>query len=196
MNEDWNLRCPEELSEIQHATEIAGFRMASDPLTGSLLRVLAASKPAGVFLELGTGTGMGASWLLSGMDAASTLETVDHDAAVVSIARRFLGHDSRVRFHVSEGADFLASIAGRQFDLIFADTWPGKYTHLDEALSLLRPGGIYVGDDLLPQPSWPEEHAAKIPPFLHALEQRPDLHVSRLAWSTGLVLATKRSSRN
>ena len=192
MNEGWNLRCPELLSDIQRATETAGFRMASDPLTGSLLRVLAASKPAGDLLELGTGTGVGASWLLSGMDAASTLDTVDHDEAVISVARRFLGHDSRVRFHVSDGAAFLASLAGRQFDLIFADTWPGKFDHLEDALSLLRPGGIYVSDDLLPQSSWPEGHAAKIPQFLRALEQRPDLHITRLSWSTGLVLATKR----
>ena len=41
MNQDWNLRCPEALSDIQRATETAGFHMASDPLTGSLLRVLA-----------------------------------------------------------------------------------------------------------------------------------------------------------
>jgi predicted O-methyltransferase YrrM len=96
---------------------------------------------------------MGASWLLSGMDAASTLDTVDHDEAVVGIARSFLGHDARVRFHVSDGAAFLAGLAGREFDLIFADSWPGKFDHLDDALALLRPGGIYVGDDLLPQPS-------------------------------------------
>lgn len=34
------------------------------------------------------------------------------------------------------------------FDLIFADAWPGKFSHLDEALSLLSPGGFYVIDDL------------------------------------------------
>jgi predicted O-methyltransferase YrrM len=168
--------------------------MASDRLTGSLLRVLAASKPNGSVLELGTGTGMGAAWLLSGMDTSATLDTVDHDETVVTIARCYLGHDPRVRFHVSEGAAFLASVAGRQFDLIFADTWPGKFDHLDEALALLRPGGIYVGDDLLPQPSWPEGHAPKVPRFLRDLEQRSDLHVTRLHWSTGLVLAARLSA--
>lgn len=196
MSEDWNRRCPVVLSDIQRATVTAGFSMASDQLTGSLLRVLAASKPAGKLLELGTGTGMGTSWLLSGMDDSSTLDTVDHDESVVSIARRFLGYDSRVRFHVSEGAAFLAGLAGQQFDLIFADTWPGKFDHLEDALLLLRPGGIYVGDDLLTQPSWPAAHAEKVTQFLDALGQRQDFHITRLAWSTGLVLATKRSIRN
>lgn len=166
--------------------------MASDERTGSLLRTLAGSKPKGALLELGTGTGVGTSWLLSGMDASSTLDTVDNDKAVVDIARRYLGHDSRVCFHVADGATFLVDLRDRRFDLIFADAWPGKFDHLDVALSLLRPGGLYIVDDLLPQPSWPEGHAPRIPCFLSALE-REDLHVTRLVWSTGLVIATKRS---
>jgi predicted O-methyltransferase YrrM len=195
MIEGWNLRHPAQLVDIKRATETAGFKMASDELTGSFLRGLAASKPGGAILELGTGTGMGASWLLSGMDAFSTLDTVDNDDAVVGIARKFLGTDPRIRFHVSDGAAFLASLAGRQFDLIFADTWPGKYDHLEDALALLAPGGMYVVDDLLPQPNWTEGHAAKIPRLLEALQERADLHVTRLAWSTGLAVATKRADR-
>jgi predicted O-methyltransferase YrrM len=85
----------------------------------------------GALLELGTGTGMGTSWLLSGMDGSSTLDTVDNDGAVVDIARRYLGHDSRVRFHVADGATFLAGLRERRFDLIFADTWPGKFEPSD-----------------------------------------------------------------
>ena len=192
MNDSWNLRFPEQLSKIRKETEAAGFRMASDELTGSLLCTLAASKPKGALLELGTGTGMGTSWLLSGMDASSTLDTVDNDGAVVAIARRHLGHDSRVRFHVADGAAFLAGIRDRQFDLIFADTWPGKFDHLSDALSLLRSGGFYIVDDLLPQPSWPDGHAPRIPEFLNALERRDGFNVTRLVWSTGLVIATKR----
>jgi predicted O-methyltransferase YrrM len=192
VNQDWDLCRPKQLDAILQATEAAGFAMGSDPLTGSLLRVLAASKPAGNFLELGTGTGIGTSWLLSGMDPQSRLDTMDNDPAVVAIAQRFLGHDSRVQFHVRDGAVFLAELAGRKFDFIFADTWPGKYDHLEEALSLLRVGGLYFADDLLPVPSWPEGHAAKVPRFLDALQRRPDLHITRLSWSTGLVIATKR----
>jgi predicted O-methyltransferase YrrM len=190
MNENWNLHFPKQLSRILRETEAAGFRMASDELTGSLLRTLAASKPKGALLEIGTGTGMGTSWLLSGMDAFSTLDTVDNDKAVADIARRHLGHDSRV--HVADGATYLMGLRDRRFDLIFADAWPGKFDHLDVALSLLRPGGFYIVDDLLPQPSWPEGHAPRIPYFLTALERRDDLHVTRLAWSTGLAIATKR----
>jgi predicted O-methyltransferase YrrM len=51
---------------------------------------------------------------------------------------------------------------GRLFDLVFADTWPGKYTNLTEALGLVAVGGLYVIDDMLPQPNWPEGHPAKV----------------------------------
>ena len=51
--------------------------MASVPRLGALLRALVASKPGGRFLELGSGTVHGTACLLSGMDAASHLDTVD-----------------------------------------------------------------------------------------------------------------------
>ena len=59
---------------VRKDTEELGFTMASEPKTGALLAVLAASKPGGQFLELGTGTGLGTAWLLSGMDADAACE--------------------------------------------------------------------------------------------------------------------------
>ena len=191
MNENWNLHFSEQLIKIRRETEAAGFRMASDELTGSLLRSLAASKPNGALLELGTGTGMGTSWLLSGMDASSTLDTVDNDRAGRYLRAATSGAMHAFAF-TSPTAPRFAGLRDRRFDLIFADTWPGKFDHLDVALSLLRPGGLYIVDDLLPQPSWPAGHGPRIPGFLNSLERRDDLHVARLAWSTGLVIATKR----
>jgi predicted O-methyltransferase YrrM len=144
---------PPVLDAIRHDTEALGFTMSSEPQTGSLLRSIAASKPNGHFLELGTGTGVGTAWLLAGMDPGSRLVSVDNDAQVVQVAQRDLGHDPRVTFHLMDGAAFLEQAAPQQFDFIYADAWPGKFTRLDLALSLLRIGGIYFIDDLLPQAS-------------------------------------------
>jgi predicted O-methyltransferase YrrM len=127
------------------------------------------------------------------MDAAATLLTVDQDAQASAAAQRALGHDPRVRFHVGEGGTLLAQLAARgdSFDLIFADTWPGKFTHLDLALSMLAPGAFYVVDDLLPQATWPADHYPKVPALIEALAQRRELKQVRLAWSTGLVVAVR-----
>src|SRR5436190_14983648 len=97
------------------------------------------------------------------MDADSVLESVESDASVLAVGRRHLAEDSRVTFHHEDGAAFLQRSQGRQFDFIYAATWPGKFTHLPEALALLAPGGFYVIEDLLPQPNWPADHAPKIP---------------------------------
>jgi hypothetical protein len=50
--------------------------------------------------------------------------------------------------------------------------WPGKFSYLDKALALLHPGGLYVIDDLQPQPNWPEGHAPKVPALMSDLERR------------------------
>lgn len=181
---------PSALEEIQAETERIGFALASEPKTGSLLRVLAASKPGGRFLELGTGTGVGTAWLLAGMDADSRLVSVDTNPTVQEVGKRHLGNDSRVSFHLGDGGAFLEN-ATEQYDLIYADAWPGKFTHLDRALSLLKTGGVYVIDDLLPQPNWPEDHAPRVPALIHDLEHHDGLVSIKLAWATGLMIVVR-----
>jgi predicted O-methyltransferase YrrM len=167
--------------------------MISEHMTGALLRALAASKPGGA-LELGTGTGASTAWILDGMDTAATLLTVDSDPKYVEIARRHLGHDRRVTFHVDDGSSFLRGLGNRQFDLIFADTWPGKFDHLEEALELLSSGGLYVIDDLLPQANWPDGHAPKVPALINQLEADRRLALCKLSWSSGIIIATRRAT--
>ena len=176
-------------------TKALGFTMASEPKVGALLAALAASKPAGRLLELGTGTGHGTAWLLFGMDQQSTLDTVDTDSNVVAVARRHLDSDFRVTFHIADGAEFLRRAPREQFDLIYADAWPGKFSDLDQALALLRPGGIYAIDDLLPQSNWPEGHAPNVPVLIDALEGRPEFVTARLTWASGLMLVIRAGKR-
>ncbi len=185
-------RQPPGVAGILNDTHTLGFNMASEPKVGALLAVLAASKPDGRFLELGTGTGHGTAWLLSGMGPAATLDTVDTDPDVVAVAQRHLGVDRRVTFHIMDGAEFVTT-SSRQYDMIYADAWPGKFSHLNEALSLLRPGGIYVIDDLLPQSNWPEGHAGKVPVLIDDIERREGFVTVRAAWASGLMLVVRRA---
>ena len=187
---DTTFNPPTTLDAIRQAAERIGFPFSSEPLTGALLRMLAASKPGGSLLEIGTGVGAGTCWLLDGMDAAARLITVELDAQASQIAQTHLAADPRVTFVSGDAAAFLTETRAN-FDLIFADSFPGKFTHLDEALALLKPGGIYVIDDLLPQPTWSDDHAPKVAHLITELEQRADLQTVRLDWSSGILIGTK-----
>lgn len=191
MNDLFNLNEPKNLQGIWADTRAAGFTMPSEPLTCSLLRTLAASKGCGNFLELGSGTGLATAWLLDGMDSNSHLITVDNDENLLSILRKHLGGDPRLTVVCADGDEFLQSLRGQQFDFIFADTWSGKYRLLGETLELLRPSGLYVIDDMLPQPNWPEGHAEKVANLTAALEERHDFRITKMSWASGVIVVSK-----
>jgi len=193
MNQEIKQAYPKAYWDIDKATIQSGFTMASDALTCSLLKTLAVTKPAGRFLELGTGTGLSTSWILDGMDAAATLISIDNDDRFLVIARQFLGDDKRLELVCIDGADWFEKNKHLKFDYIFADTWHGKYLLLDEAIAMLNPGGLYIIDDMLPQPNWPEGHHEKAIKLVEVLEQRTDLVLTKQCWATGIVIAVKKA---
>ena len=191
MNDLSSLNEPSSIAGIWADSRACGFTMASEPLTCSLLRTLAASKRSARFLELGSGSGLSTAWLLDGMDSTSSLTTVDNNEALLAILRRHLGADPRLTVVCADGDNFLRSLQGQRFDFIFADTWAGKYRLLNDALELLNPGGLYVIDDMLPQPNWPDGHASKAADLVATLEQMEGFQMTRLSWASGVILVVK-----
>jgi len=189
---NFDIRLPASYEVIRKATDEQSFTMASDLLTGSLLRTLSASITSGMLLELGTGTGLSTSWILEGMTAKTRLISVENDSKVLSVARQFLSNDHRLTLVEQDASEWLVTNQHLRFKLIFADTWYGKYLMFDEFWSLLEPGGIYVLDDMLPQPNWPPGHEEKVDKLLSNLEKRNDLVLTQLNWSTGILIAVKR----
>jgi predicted O-methyltransferase YrrM len=182
---------PPRLGAILDRTVEISFPMASESRTGMLLRTLAASRPGGRLLEIGTGTGIATAWLLDGMDPAARLITVDVDARAQAVARDNLADDPRLEIVTDDAAAFLTRQPAHAFDLIFADAMIGKFELLEETLDLLRVGGIYVVDDLLRQPNWPAGHEVRVASLFDNLNRRRDLRVASLTWSSGIVIAAK-----
>jgi predicted O-methyltransferase YrrM len=173
-------------------SETLGFNMPSDVLLGSLLKTLVTSKPAGHFLELGTGTGLSLSWMIAGMDDYSTIISLDNEEKFIHVARENFENNQKVSIICCDGGEWITNYTGHSFDLIFADTWPGKYTHLEETLALVKPGGFYVVDDLNPQENWPEGHDKKVEKLLDYLASRDDFNLTQLDWSTGIIVMSKK----
>jgi len=179
------------LAAIMGETERLGFTMASKPETGALLRTLAAGRPGGRVLEIGTGTGLATAWLLDGMDADTRLVSIDIDATTSAVAARHLGDDPRLTLVVEDGEAWLHKQGHGRFGLIFADAIPGKYQAFEAAWRLLATGGFYVVDDMTPQPHWPDDHVSRAAALLDRLQARTDCHLVRLDWSGGIVIAAR-----
>lgn len=187
-----SLHRPCQFAALMARTEEMKFNMASEQQTGALLEVLAASKPGGRLLELGTGTGIGTSWLLSGMDETATLVSVETDEGIQSVARDVLGSDPRLSLLLEDGAAFIQRQPENAYDLIFADAMPGKFELLDETLKLVKPGGFYVIDDLLPQANWPEGHGDKVDILIDRLNADARFYMVPIAFSSGVAVLVRR----
>ncbi len=182
---------PANYVAIDEATRQSGFTMASDPMTCSLLKTLAGTKPGGKLLELGTGTGLSTAWILDGMDNSAMLTSIDNDPVFLDIAKHHL-KDNRLILINQDAGEWIENNKDIKFDFIFADTWHGKYLMLDEVLNMLNPGGLYILDDMLPQSNWPDGHHEKATRLLAQLDERQDINLTRQCWATGLVIASKK----
>jgi predicted O-methyltransferase YrrM len=185
------IRPPAALARILKRSKEIGFELASEDRTGALLRTLVASKPGGRFLELGTGTGIATAWVLDGMDAKSELFSIDINPDFQESANEALGHDGRLTLIAEDAVAFLRRQQPASFDFVFADAMRGKYEDLDAALRVVRVGGFYVIDDMLPQSNWPDGHAVRVLALLETLAAHSDFEIAPMAWASGLVVAVR-----
>lgn len=185
------LALPQRVRAALAAAERLAFDRSCSLETGRLLRALAAMRPGGQFAELGSGTGVGAAWLLAGMGAGAHLVTVEHDPGRAAATRAVLAGDPRAE--VWRG-DWREALAHGPFDLIFSDCAPAKREteSLEVLVDALRPGGTLVLDNFSPPAHLPERLQAGDPErdrlFSHPRLLCAEVPVSR---REGVVLATR-----
>ena len=123
-----------------------------DAEVGALLRVLAAAIGARKILEIGTAVGYSGIWLAGALPADGMLMTMEMDAGRAKEAQGNFdraGLTNRVSVMLGDAQRLIAKVAG-PFDLIFQDGDKKMYTPLlDRLVSLLRPGGLLVTDNVL-----------------------------------------------
>lgn len=185
------VRRPEGLAAIMADSAEAGFPMGSEMLVGALLRTLAASKPGGHFLEIGTGTGLATVWLLDGMDENARLVSIEADGHWAAIAAKHLRHEARLTLLDADAFSWFGGQPAESYDLVFADAMPGKFDGFEQLWRLVKPGGLYVIDDLMPQANWPEGHQPHVDALIETLDGRGDVRAARMSWASGVVVAAK-----
>lgn len=123
------------------------FKNSCAILYAPLLQVLAAQVRRGVIGEMGTGVGVGTAWMAHAMPEDSRIVTIETDAQRASGVAQIFADDRRVT--VLHG-DALELAAHGPFDLVYCDAGPGKIDHQDVTISMTRPGGLILLDDLSP----------------------------------------------
>lgn len=121
---------------------------------GSALHFLASVLQARNIVEVGTGTGVSGLWLLRGMAEGGVLTSVDLEAEQQRHAREvFSGAGfapQRFRLIAGSALDVLPRLTDAGYDLVFLDAEKREYgEYLDEALRLVRPGGVIAVDNAL-----------------------------------------------
>jgi hypothetical protein len=135
---------PKAWSRLCETVANVGSAADLDLPLGELCRVLAAARPGGVFLCLGSGAGGIGAWILDGMDLSSRLVIVAGGDDEADLLRSVLGDDLRVTVHVQDAAGFLGDVHEHRFDLV-ADLCPGPPAAATRlALGALAPGGFCV----------------------------------------------------
>jgi demethylmenaquinone methyltransferase/2-methoxy-6-polyprenyl-1,4-benzoquinol methylase len=183
---------PEPVAYTTALARQAGFTMSCEPEVGALLAVLAAAVPqTGRILELGTGAGVGTAWLVHGLTTRTDVEivTVDNDQAAADLAAQ-APWPPHVRPIVGDAVHVTAGEG--TFDLIFADAQGGKWDGLDVTIAALRPGGHLLVDDMTPPHFADIHHEHKTTEVRTRILGHPDLISVPIAWSTGLILSTRR----
>jgi predicted O-methyltransferase YrrM len=147
------LNAPEDplLSEVRARSQADGVPAIS-PETGWLLHVLATSISPIRILEIGTGYGCSGIRLARALAPEGMLFTVERDPARAATARQHFERAAlggRVSVMVGESARLVHKVAG-PFDLIVQDGSKDQYEIvLERLVSLLRPGGMLLTDNIL-----------------------------------------------
>jgi predicted O-methyltransferase YrrM len=121
---------------------------------GTALRFLAAVIGARAVVEVGTGTGVSGLWLLRGMRPDGVLTSIDIEAEHQRLARESFAEEAvapnRVRLITGRARDVLPRLTDGAYDLVLVDGAKSDYLDLlDEAVRLLRPGGVVAYDNAL-----------------------------------------------
>lgn len=144
----------EAILAARNRAEEVGAAVPIAPAGGAALRFLAAALDARAVVEVGTGAGVSGVYLLRGMRTDGILTSVDVEPEHQRLARLAytdagFAH-TRARLITGRALEVLSRLTDGAYDLVFCDAAKQEYVdYLNEAMRLLRPGGVVVFDNAL-----------------------------------------------
>jgi predicted O-methyltransferase YrrM len=190
---------------IKVAARARGVEIGTRDVTqgaGAYLSFLAHLLKAQSVVEVGTGSGVGALWLLEGALNSGTLTSIDDEAEHTSIAKIALAEaeiaPQRFRLITNPVMEVMTKLTDRAYDLVIYRHNPEDLTYaITEAHRILRSGGVFVIDNFFGGGKV-SDPAQRDPKTVALREAGKLLKADRENWSTslipigdGLLLATK-----
>jgi predicted O-methyltransferase YrrM len=176
---------------------------AASPSVAATLAFLASAIGAQAVVEVGTGTGVAAAALLSGMTNSGVLTSIDVEAEHQRVAREVLtalGYDHiRTRLIAGRALDVLPRLTDRAYDIVCVDADRSEYPAiLAQASRLLREGGIVVfngvlSDGRLADPTHRDAETTALRDVANELKDGDAWVPAMLTVGDGLLVAALRS---
>jgi caffeoyl-CoA O-methyltransferase len=139
------------LAAMEALAERKGFPIIGRQ-AGTLLGILARGIGARRVLELGSGYGYSAQWFAhalpeDGLVICTDLSSDNRDRAMGYF--RTAGLARKIEFRVGDALEIARTLTG-PFDIVFNDIDKEEYpASVDVAVALLRPGGLFITDNVL-----------------------------------------------
>lgn len=169
---------------------------------GAALRVLAAAAHARSVVEIGTGTGVSGLYLLAGMPEDGVLTTIDVEAEHQRAAKEAFAEagtrPNRTRVITGRALDVLPRLTDSAYDLVLVDAdKQDSSAYLEQALRLLRPGGVLAVDnalwhDKVADPAQRDETTTAIRELGRTVRDHEGLLPALLPCGDGLLVAVTR----
>jgi predicted O-methyltransferase YrrM len=185
--------------EMERLATERGFPIVG-PQVGRLLLMLARSIDAKHVLELGSGFGYSAWWFATAVGPEGRVILTEGSQDNADLARGFLdraGFARRVDIRVGDGLEIAREYEG-PFDVVFNDIDKHDYPRaLPIALERLRPGGLFITDNMLWQGRVLDETAADastrgVLELTRALYATPNLDTTILPIRDGVAVSAVR----
>jgi predicted O-methyltransferase YrrM len=170
--------------------------------TGATLRLLATAGSAKSVVEIGTGTGVSALWLLRGIRPDGVLTTIDIEGEYQRMARKVFaeaGHaPGRTRVITGRALDVLPRLADHAYDMLFLDGDRADYAECAAGAGrLLRSGGVLAINGVLAggriaDPAARDAHTVALRELVRSFREPEDWTTTLAPVGDGLLCAVRR----
>ncbi len=201
-----SLREPPLFARLREETAaLPNARMQIAPEQGQFMALLVGLTGARRCLEIGVFTGYSALWVANALPPDGRLVACDVSEEWTAVGRRYwqeAGVAERIDLRLAPALDTLDALlnegeAGR-FDLAFIDADKANYdAYYERCLSLLRPGGLVLLDNVLwsgkvADPAANDEDTLALRALNEKIHADGRVSISMLPLADGLTLAMKR----